>query len=92
MIIPHEQLSQDALRGVLHEFVTRDGTDLSDAQVALERATRALEKGRVVIVFDEEQGTCTIMKPEEAELLEAQAQRDAEAAAESGAEPEFRQD
>lgn len=56
MIIPYQQLSADALQGLIEEFITREGTDYGwdeiplDAKVAQVR--RQIEKGEVVIVFD----------------------------------------
>lgn len=65
MVIPHDQLSPEALRGVIEEFVTREGTDDGDheadlaARVALVR--RQLDAGTAVLVYDEVDGTCTIL-------------------------------
>lgn len=61
MHIPHDQLSPDALRGLIEEFVTRDGTDLTDAQRSIEKILNALTQGRAVIDFDEEEGTTQIL-------------------------------
>ena len=61
MRIPHDQLSKDALRGLIEEFVTRDGTDLSEAGDQIERVLKALAAGRAAIEFDEEEETTTII-------------------------------
>ena len=61
MRIPYDQLSPAALRGLVEEFVTRDGTDLIDANRKVEQVLAALRAGRVVIEFDEEEGTTTIV-------------------------------
>ena len=34
--IPYEQLSPEALHGVIEEFVTRDGTDYGEVEITLE--------------------------------------------------------
>ena len=34
--IPHGQLSQEALKGVIEEFVSRNGTDYGEAEIPLE--------------------------------------------------------
>ena len=34
--IPHDQLSEEALKGVIEEFVTRNGTDYGEAEIPLE--------------------------------------------------------
>jgi hypothetical protein len=56
MIIPHNQLSDDALRGLMEEFITREGTDYGWEETSLEQMVaqvRAqIERGDVVIVFD----------------------------------------
>ena len=64
MQIPHDQLSPEALRGLIEEFVTRDGTDLTDAARNIEKILAALEQGRAVIDFDEEEGTTQILPVE----------------------------
>lgn len=63
MLIPHEQLSQEALQGLIEDFVTRGGTDNGDDTpfaVRIERVRRALEKGQAVIVFDPPTGQCQL--------------------------------
>ena len=61
MIIPHDRLSPEALRGVIEEFVTRDGTELTDADRRIEQVRRQLERGTVVITYDEQTKTCSIV-------------------------------
>ena len=64
MMIPHQMLSSDALRGVIEAFVTREGTDYGAQDVPL--ATKVLQVqqqlgvGTAVIVYDEETESCTI--------------------------------
>ena len=65
MKIPHTHLSADALRGVLEEFVTRDGTNLGDAEMKIEQVMRQLDRGEVAIAFDEESETCNIVHVQE---------------------------
>ncbi len=36
LFIPFKELSSDALRGVLEEFVTRDGMDYGETEISLE--------------------------------------------------------
>lgn len=56
MVIPHQQLSPEALTGVLESFINREGTDYGDREwnladkVAQVRAQ--LDSGEVVLVFD----------------------------------------
>ena len=65
MKIPHQQLSSEALKTLVEEFVSRDGTDYGDAEVTLEEKTRQvirlLDKGDVAIVFDAATESCTIV-------------------------------
>ncbi|MFH1152407.1 MAG: YheU family protein [Pseudomonadota bacterium] len=64
--IPFDQLSPEALNGIIQEFVTRDGTDYGEVEVPLEtkvsQVLRQIQTGRAVIVFDQESGTCTILR------------------------------
>lgn len=54
--VPYQELSPDALRGLVEEFVTRDGTDYGLHERNLEDRVRdvlrQLERGEVKIVFD----------------------------------------
>ncbi len=65
VIIPHGQLSRQALNGVVEEFVTRDGTDYGEIEIPLEtkiaRVMAQLKSGKAVIVFDPETESCTIL-------------------------------
>jgi len=60
-----EQLSQAALRGLVEEFVTRDGTDYGSAELGLEekvaRLMSELGSGDAKIVFDPESETVTVV-------------------------------
>lgn len=63
MLIPHDQLSTVALKGLIEDFVTRDGTDNGDDTpfaTRIERVRRALEKGQAVILFDKPTGQCQL--------------------------------
>lgn len=64
--IQYDQLSPEALQGVIEEFVTRDGTDYGEVEVPLEtkiaQVLSQLKSGKAVIVFDQESETCTILK------------------------------
>ncbi len=64
MIVPHNRLSQEAFRGLVEEYVTRDGTELTDADLKVEQVSRLLESGKLVITYDEETGTCNIIPTE----------------------------
>ena len=63
--LPAENLSPAALRGLVEEFVTRDGTDYGDVERSVEEKVRdvlrQLERGEVRIVFDAESETANIV-------------------------------
>ena len=59
--IPSGQLAPATLRSVIEEFVTRDGTNLADADTKIEQVKVALERGTVEIWFNAETRTCSIV-------------------------------
>lgn len=65
MIIPQSALSQEALLGVIKEFVLREGTEYGATDVSLEtkvkQVQRQLDRGDVVIVFDQESESIDIV-------------------------------
>jgi len=61
MIIPLDALDQKTLRAVIEEFVTRDGTELTDVKIKVDAVEALFRKGEVQIVFDEENKTCNII-------------------------------
>jgi len=65
MIIPHDQLSPDALEGLIEEYVTRDGTDYGAEEISLAerivQVKRLLASGEAVILFSEGKGACNIV-------------------------------
>ena len=65
MRIPPELLSPKALRAVVEEFVTRDGTDDSSVERRIETVMRQLDAGIVELHFDDETKTCNIVPAEE---------------------------
>ncbi len=66
VIVPYDQLSPEALQGVVEEFVTRDGTDYGRVEVPLEmkvaQVLSQLKSKKAVIVFDHETESCTILR------------------------------
>jgi uncharacterized protein YheU (UPF0270 family) len=65
LTIPWQSLSDDALAGIIEEFVTREGTEYGAAEVSLERKYRQvrdqLAAGEAIITFDDEVQTCSIV-------------------------------
>lgn len=70
--VPYDQLSPEALGGVVEEFVTRDGTDYGEMEASLEtkinQVMHQLRTGKVVIVFDSESATCNIFRADDPAL------------------------
>jgi len=56
LVVPFDQLSAGAQRGVIEEFVTREGTDYGHTDVSLDdkvaAVRRQIERGEVVLLFD----------------------------------------
>ena len=67
--IPYDQLSPEALQGVVEEFVTRDGTDYGEVEVPLEtkiaQVLAQIKSGKAVIVFDQETESCTVLRSDD---------------------------
>ena len=61
MLVPHTHLSPQALRAVVEEFVTRDGTDDTDVAQRIDAVLRQLDLGRAELHFDDETKTCHIV-------------------------------
>ena len=61
MRIPHLQLSPAALRAVVEEFVTRDGTDHSSVEQRIELVLHQLDIGSVELHFEQQTETCNIL-------------------------------
>ena len=57
MIIPHRQLSREALQGILEAFVMREGTDYGEYEWSLAEKIAQLQQqlidGDIVVVYDE---------------------------------------
>lgn len=61
MRIPHRQLTPSALRAVVEEFVTRDGTDDSPLEPRIRQVLYYLEVGAVELHFEQRTKTCNIL-------------------------------
>lgn len=59
--IPTSELAPETLRGVIEEFVTRDGTDLFDAEAKIAQVEAQLRRGEIEVWFDEETRTCNLL-------------------------------
>ncbi|WP_035240897.1 YheU family protein [Desulfobacter vibrioformis] len=67
--IPYDQLSPEALHGVVEEFVTRDGTDYGEVEMPLgtkiAQVLGLLRSGKAVIVFDQGTESCTVLRSDD---------------------------
>lgn len=65
MIIPWQQLSQDALNGIIEEFVMREGTDYGTEELSFERkksdVQQQIASGEIVVVYSELHETVNLM-------------------------------
>lgn len=76
MIIPYTALSPEVLRGVIEEFVLREGTEYGDRDVSLDtkvtQVMRQLEREQVFVLFDPESESCDIVTKGSARYLAAE--------------------
>jgi uncharacterized protein YheU (UPF0270 family) len=68
MVIPHEKLNPEALRGLIEEFVTRPGTDTGYTEGSLdenvEMVMTQLKLGDILVVYDEAAQSANIVPKE----------------------------
>lgn len=67
--IPFNLLTDDALKGLIEEFVSREGTDYGQSEHTLDAKSASVRKqlatGRAVIVYDPATECCNIVLKEE---------------------------
>ncbi len=65
VVVPMDQLSRDALIGLVDAFVLREGTDYGHADIPLDdkraQVLGQIERDEVRIVFDPENESCTLV-------------------------------
>jgi len=75
VIIPYQSLSADALRGILEEFVNREGTDYGENEWSfedkLESLWSQLKAGDIVVVFDQASETTGLVAKQDLALLDS---------------------
>jgi uncharacterized protein len=58
IVIPHTELSAEALQSVVESFVLREGTDYGEREISLDQKVaqvlRQLERGEARIIFNAE--------------------------------------
>ncbi|CAI8199911.1 MAG: Uncharacterised protein [Marinobacterium sp. xm-d-530] len=76
MIVPANMLSDDALRGMIEEFVTRDGTDYGEQEVSLKERVEEVRgqilTGKALIMFDSKTETTTVIPAEDLAKIQQQ--------------------
>lgn len=70
MLIPPERLPNDVLDALIEEFVTREGTDYGSVEYLLadkvKHVRQQLMRGDIVISFNQETESCTLIGDKEA--------------------------
>lgn len=65
LVVPHTELSPEALRGVVESFVLREGTEYGAQEFSLEQKVghvmQQLERGEAHVVFDMNTETVDIL-------------------------------
>ena len=68
MEVPYTKLSNEALHGVIEEFISREGTDYGDVEYSfeakIEQVLSQLKRGEIKLFFDRESGSCNLVKEE----------------------------
>jgi len=76
VIVPANMLSDDALRGMIEEFVTRDGTDYGEQEVSLKERVEEVRgqilTGKALIMFDSKTETTTVIPAEDLAKIQQQ--------------------
>lgn len=66
MEIPFTELTDEALRGVIEEFVSREGTDYGSIDFSFEEKIKQIKgqlmAGDIKLVFDAETQSCNLVK------------------------------
>lgn len=72
MIIPYQELSYEALQGLIEDFVTREGTDYGWQELSREQKAAqlmaSLQRGELKISYDPETQTCGLVAGDAAEI------------------------
>jgi uncharacterized protein len=68
IIIPHDNLTEEALQGLIEEFVTREDTDGS-LEENVKMVKRQLKRGDVLIVYDGDTQTANIVPKKNARII-----------------------
>ena len=65
MDIPYTEISEEALKAIIQEYITREGTEYGAEEYSLERKIEQIKqqllKGEIKINFDGETQTCNLV-------------------------------
>ena len=68
IVVPMDQISKEALEGLISEFILREGTDYGAQEVSFEKKyeqiLRQLKAGHILIVYDPAEESCSILRKE----------------------------
>ena len=66
MDIPYTELSDEALAGIIQEFILREGTDYGQQDYSFEdkiaQVKAQLQAGKIRVTFDSDSETCNLEK------------------------------
>lgn len=69
VVVPIEKISEEALYGLIDEFILREGTDYGQNEFTLEEKHAQIKKqllsGKIIIVFDSVEESASIIKKEQ---------------------------
>ncbi len=69
VVIPHEKISEEALEGLINEFILREGTDYGQQEYSLEQKHEQIKKqllsGKAIIVFDNQEESVSLIRKEQ---------------------------
>lgn len=67
--IPFSALGKETLQALIESFVLREGTDYGEYEVSLDKKVESIQKqltnGKLKILFDENEESCTIVNSDE---------------------------
>lgn len=76
--VPAQELSEQAITGLIDEFITREGTDYGTHEHSLEQkrasVLRQLQRNEIAIVFEFESESTTLLRREDLARLGALAE------------------
>ncbi len=65
MNIPYEELSEDTLKGIIEEYVSREGTEYGYREFTLDEKVKQvlaqIHRGEIAIEFDPESQSCQLL-------------------------------